>query len=86
MEPRRERTAATLKSSQGTLQEFPDIIRPADVRRESRHSTVYHIRTMPRLSVPSRPRRLPPDRLRIANTEFEMLRNGTARRSDRPWA
>ena len=33
------------------------------------------------------PRRLAPDRLRIAKSEFEeMLRNGTARRSDSSWA
>jgi len=36
--------------------------------------------------VTSRPRRLAPDRLRIAKSEFEMLRNCTARRSDSPWA
>ena len=40
-----------------------------------------------RQPVTSRPRRLAPDRLRIAKSEFEeMIRNVTARRSDNPWA
>jgi hypothetical protein len=69
------------------LQVFPDIIRSAGVPREPRHSTVHHIRTTPGPPVTSRPRRLAPDRLRIAKSEFEeMLRNATARRADRPWA
>jgi len=69
------------------LQDFPDIIRPAGIPREPRHSTVHHIPTMPGPPVTSRPRLLAPDRLRIAKSEFEeMLRNGTARRSDSLWA
>ena len=69
------------------LQAFPYIIRPAGVPREPRHSTVHHIRTTPGPPVTSCPRRLAPDRLRISKSEFEeMLRNGTARRSDSPWA
>jgi len=67
------------------LQEFPDIIRPAGVPRDPRHSTVHHIRTTPGRPVTLRPRRLTPDRLQIAKSEFQMLRNGTARRSDSPW-
>jgi len=69
------------------LQDFPDVIRPAGILRELRHSTVHHIRTTPGPPVTSRPWRLAPDRLRIAKPEFEeMQRNGTARRSDSPWA
>ena len=68
------------------IQEFPDIIRPAGVSRELRHSTVHHIRTTPGPPVTSRSRRLAPDRPRIAKSEFEMLRNDTARCSDSPWA
>jgi cleavage and polyadenylation specificity factor subunit 1 len=67
------------------LQEFRDIIRPAGVPREPRHSTVHHIRNTPGPPVTPRPRRLAPDRLRIAKSEFEeMFRNGAARRSDSP--
>ena len=69
------------------LLDFPEIIRPAGVPREPRHSTVHHIRTTPGPPVTSRPRRLAPDRLRITKSEFEeILRNGTARSSDSPWA
>jgi len=69
------------------LQDFPDVIRPAGIFREPRHSTVHHIRTTPGPPITSRPRRLAPDCLRIAKSEFEaMLRNCTARHSDSPWA
>jgi cleavage and polyadenylation specificity factor subunit 1 len=69
------------------LSDFPDIIRPAGVTREHRHSTDHHNRNTPGPPVTSRPRRLGPERLRIAKSEFEvMLRNGTARRSDSLWA
>jgi len=61
------------------LQDFLDVMRPAGILREPRYSTVHHIRTTPGPPVTSRPRRLAPDRLRIAKSEFEeMLRNGTA--------
>ena len=70
-----------------TLLDFPQIIGPADVPREHRHSTVHHIRTTPGPPAASRPRRLAPDRMRIAKSEFEeMPRIGTTRRSDSPWA
>jgi len=69
------------------LQDFPDIIRPAGIPREPRHIAVHHICTTPGPPTTSRTRRLAPDCLRIAKSEFEdMLRNGTARRSDSPWA
>ena len=69
------------------LQGIPDIIHPAGIPRESWHSIVHHIRTTPGAPVTSRPLRLALDRLRIAKSEFqEMLRNGTARHSNNPWA
>ena len=52
------------------LQDFPDVIRPAGILRELRHSTVHHIRTTPGPPVTLRPRRLAPDRLRTAKSEF----------------
>jgi len=67
------------------LQDFPDVIRSAGILREPRHSMVHHICTTPGPPVTLRPRRLAPDRLRTAKSEFEeMLRNGTTRRSDSP--
>ena len=67
-----------------TFLDFPEIIRPAGVPRDHRYFTVHHIRST---SAASRPWRLSLDRLRIPKSEFEeMLRSGTARRSDSPWA
>jgi hypothetical protein len=69
------------------LAEFPDLTRPAGARREVRHSTVHHIRTVSGPPVTCRPRRLAPDRLTIAKAEFDaMLREGTARRSESSWS
>ena len=69
------------------LDEFPELTRPSGVPHDVKHSTVHHIRTTPGPPVNSRPRRLDPDRLRIAKAEFSaMLNNGTARRSESPWS
>ncbi|KAL0871742.1 hypothetical protein ABMA27_004246 [Loxostege sticticalis] len=69
------------------LREYPDITRPAGTPQAVKHQTVHHIRTTPGPPVTSRPRRLPPDKLKIAQREFEsMLADGTARRSESPWA
>lgn len=69
------------------LSEFPEIIRPAGTQRTAKHNTVHHIRTTPGPPVTSSPRRLAPDRLKIAKLEFEaMLANGTARPSESPWS
>ena len=60
---------------------------PPDVPRKHRHSTVQHIWTTPRPPAASRPRRLAPDRIRIAKSEFQdMLHSSTTRRSDSPRA
>ena len=69
------------------LREFPEITRPAGTHKDPKHGTVHHIRTAPGPPVTCRPRRLPPDRLRIAQKEFEdMLQNGTTRRSESSWS
>jgi hypothetical protein len=68
------------------LLDFTDM-RPADIPREPWYSAVHHILTMPGPLITSRPRWLARDRFRIAKSEFEeMLRDGTARRSDSSWA
>lgn len=71
----------------GILGEFPEITRPAGTPRTPKHNTVHHIRTTPGPPVSCSPRRLAPDKLKIAKLEFDaMLANGTARPSDSPWA
>lgn len=69
------------------LKDFPDLIRPAGSPRNTKHNTVHHIRTTPGPPVASIPRRLAPDKLKIAKQEFHiMLQDGTARPSDSPWS
>lgn len=69
------------------LKEFPEITRPAGLQRVAKHNTVHYIRTTPGPPVSCAPRRLAPDKLKIAKTEFSsMLQNGTARTSESPWA
>lgn len=84
-----------IKSVAGTsryhslLSQFPDITRPAGdlSKRKVKHNTLHYIRTTPGPPVYSRPRRLAPDRLRIAIKEFEeLVRTGIARRSNSPWS
>lgn len=69
------------------LREFPDLTRPAGKPGVPKHNTLHHIRTTPGPPVSSRPRRLDPQRLKIAKQEFEeMLQNGTARPSESAWS
>lgn len=68
-------------------EEFPVITRPAGTQRTIPHNTQHHIRTTPGPPVSCAPRRLAPDKLKVAKHEFEdMLVNGTARPSDSPWS
>lgn len=67
--------------------DFPQITRPAGTQRTIPHNTQHHIRTTPGPPVSCTPRRLAPDKLKIAKDEFEaMLANGTATPSDSPWS
>lgn len=69
------------------LSEFPEITRPSGIPKNTIHKTVHHIRTTPGPPVSSAPRRLAPDKHKIAKAEFDaMLANGTARLSDSPWS
>lgn len=69
------------------LKEYPEITKPAGAHRVKHHNTVHHIRTTPGPPVSGSPRRLAPEKLKIAKDEFQdMLQNGTARPSDSPWA
>lgn len=69
------------------LKEFPEITRPPGTFRHVNHNTVHYIKTTPGPPVHCTPRRLAPEKLKIAKHEFdEMLRNGTARPSKSPWS
>lgn len=69
------------------LSEFQEITRPAGAPFTPKHNTVHHIRTTSGPPVSCSPRRLAPDKMKIAKAEFEaMLANGTARPSESPWA
>lgn len=59
------------------LAEFPEITRPSGIHCTPTHNTVHHIRTTPGPPVSCAPRRLAPDKLKIAKSQFEdMLRIG----------
>ncbi|XP_046408209.1 uncharacterized protein LOC124172764 [Ischnura elegans] len=69
------------------LAKFPEITKPPGAPREVRHQTQHHIELTPGPPIYHRDRRLAPDRLRAAKAEFDaMLREGTARRSNSPFA
>jgi cleavage and polyadenylation specificity factor subunit 1 len=69
------------------LSEFPELTHPAGVQRVIKHTTVHHIRTTPGPPVTCRPRRLAPDKLKIAKAEFDvMIQEGTARPSASSWS
>ena len=71
------------------LRDFPEVTRPAGIVNtcKPKHNTVHFINTSSGPPVTSRPRRLDPERLKIARKEFdEMIANGTARRSESPWS
>jgi cleavage and polyadenylation specificity factor subunit 1 len=68
------------------LQEYPDITRPTTKQPAVNHNVAHHIVTRgPPCS--ARPRRLPPERLKVAKDEFQhMLDLGIIRPSSSPWA
>lgn len=69
------------------LSKFPEITRPPGTLVFPKHNTVHHIRTTPGPPISCTPRRLAPDKLKIAKQEFElMLNSGIARPSESPWA
>ena len=68
------------------LGEYPDITRPTTKQTAVKHNVAHHILTRgPPCS--SRPRHLPPERLKIAKDEFQhMLDNGIICLSSSSWA
>ena len=68
------------------LREFPSITRPYNNDVEIKHDVTHHIETKGP-PVCARPRRLPPERLKIARQEFEhMMELGIVRPSSSNWA
>lgn len=81
------RTIRGLNEYHQLLSRFPDILRPTGVMRAVKHDVTHHIETTPGPPVFNRPRRLPPDRLKIAKAEFEqMIQDGIIRPSKSEWA
>lgn len=71
------------------LSQFSEITKPPGnlTLRNTKHATEHYIRTTQGPPVYCRPRRLAPERLKIAMREFEnMVRLGIARRSDSQWS
>lgn len=56
-----------------TLAEYPDITRPGKTNGSGNHATQHHIHTTPGQPEANRPRRLAPDKLQTAKTEFNHL-------------
>ena len=68
------------------LAEFPSVTKPCLPPQSAKHTVTHHIHTKGP-PVHARPRRLPPDRLRIARNEFEhMLEQGIIQSSDSQWS
>lgn len=69
------------------LNKFPEITRPAGTTHIITHNTKHYIRTTPGPPTSCSPRRLAPDKLKIARDEFQQMLNcGTARPSESPWS
>jgi cleavage and polyadenylation specificity factor subunit 1 len=68
------------------LREFPQLTTPNFRETKLKHCVTHHIRTQGP-PIASRPRRLAPERLKIAKTEFEhMLELGIIRQSESCWS
>ena len=68
------------------LNEFPAIVRPPPPDQPVKHQVTHHI-TTEGPPVAARPRRLPPERLKVARSEFDqLLASGTIRPSSSSWA
>lgn len=69
------------------LKQYPTLTRPDGSFDEVKHTTVHRIVTAHGPPISCKARRLAPDRLGIAQREFDtMIRMGIARRSKSPWS
>jgi len=72
---------------QKLLQEFPQLLRPSTAPPDPLHGVVHRIDTGSAAPVFARPRRLDPEKHRIAEAEFLALEKaGIVQRSKSPWA
>lgn len=68
------------------LENYPDLINPHNIGEVPKHDVTHHIVTTGP-PVHCRPRRLGPEKLRVARQEFEhMLQLGVVRPSSSPWS
>ena len=68
------------------LKKYPDITKPKVKKEQLKHDVTHHIVTKGP-PVYARPRRLPPDKLKIAKAEFDkMLELGVIQPSKSSWA
>lgn len=68
------------------LAEYPGLTQPLRTPSEPAHGVYHHIETKGP-PVACRPRRLPPEKLRVAKTEFaHLVETGICRPSSSPWA
>jgi hypothetical protein len=83
-----ETAAAALPPQvQKLLEEFPLLLHPSAALPKPLNSVVHHIDTGSTAPVFARPRRLDPDKHRIAEEEFLALeKTGIIRHSNSPWA
>ncbi|KMQ85849.1 gag-pol polyprotein [Lasius niger] len=69
------------------MAEFPKITQPEGLRTTTKHATEHYIATTTGQPEASRPRRLAPEKLRAAKTEFDLLlQEGIIRPSKSPWS
>jgi hypothetical protein len=71
---------------QQLLRKYPDVIRPTPKDREVKHNVVHYIETRGQ-PLHSKPRRLAPDKLKVAKEEFKhMLDTGIIQTSSSAWS
>jgi hypothetical protein len=78
--------AALPPQVQKLLKEFPSLLRPSAAPPKLLHGVVHHIDTGSAAPVFTRPRRLDPEKHRIAEEFLALEKAGIIRRSNSPWA
>ncbi|XP_018367521.1 PREDICTED: uncharacterized protein LOC108764025 [Trachymyrmex cornetzi] len=81
------KTIVTPSKYHEVLAKYPDLTNITGHQREAKHETQHYIKTTPGPPEACRPRRLAPDKLKAAKTEFDlMLREGIIQPSKSPWS
>ncbi|XP_018359737.1 PREDICTED: uncharacterized protein LOC108758981 [Trachymyrmex cornetzi] len=80
------KTIGTQTKYHEVLAKYPGLTNISGQQREVKHETQHFIKTTPGPPEACRPRRLAPDRLRAAKTDFDlMLKEGIIQPSKSPW-